>query len=229
MGKEPNIPLVEGDLIQDDDTKLKGSNDPVNGNSNTDKAGDDDKSKHDGEDGEESSQVTGEQYKQLVEGWKEDRDYYKGEIKRLRSEANNPKLSQSEEDELEGLEEDERVDKIIEFRKEREEKASEAELKSVKSEIRFYERTDKEFAKNKKSILKVAEDYDCPDLKQAVLIWRGLNVTKSAKDKAYNDKRKKEADGKAGGKSGGEISEKPYNAKTDSKKSFGDFYREGGL
>lgn len=227
MGIEPQIPLTQGDLPQDP-PEIRGKIDPDRGNPNADKAGDDDKSKQVENQGG-SPKVSDEQYKQLVEGWKEDRDYYQGEIKRLRSEANNPKLSQSEEESLEGLDENERVDKIIEFRKKREQKASEAELKAAKSEIRFYERTDSEFADNKKSILKVAQDYECRDLKQAILIWRGINAQNSAKNAQYNDKRKKEADGMPGGNAGGKPAGRTYDAKVDRKKSFGDFYREGGL
>ncbi len=178
---------------------------------------------------EESSNISEEQHNKLVEAWKEDRSYFQGEIKRLRSEVKNPEYTRDEEEELEELTGIERDRKVVEFHKKREKAAEEAELKQVKSEIRFYERTDKEFAENKKDILKVAQDYDCPNLKQAILVWRGLNISKVKKDADYNDQRKKDADGKAGGKAGGTTAGKPYDPKTDGKKSFGDFYREAGV
>jgi len=225
---EPEIPITNGDL-PDDPKDIKAKTDPEAGESKADKTGEDDKSKQVAKDNEGSSSVSDEQYKNLVEGWKEDREYYQGEIKRLRAEAKNPKLTDKEEDELEGLEENERVEKLIEIREKRKKAADEAELHAVKSEIRFFERTDKEFSANKKDILKVASDYECRDLKQAILIWRGLNADKAKKDSQYHDQRKKEADGKPGGQAGGKPAVKPYNSKEDSNKSFGDFYREGGI
>ena len=170
-----------------------------------------------------------ERTKKLEEGWREDRDYYQSEIKRLRVEANHPEYTAKEEEELEGLEGVERDRKVVEFHKKREDLASKAELEAVKSEVRFYERTSQEFADNKKDILKVAQDYDCPTLKQAILVWRGLNIDKANKDANYNDKRKKDADGKSGGNAGGKTDTKPYDSKTDGKKSFGDLYRESGV
>lgn len=221
MGKEPSIPLTDGDLPQDP-PEIKEKTTPEDGNSKaSEKGGQPDETL------EQVKKANEEQLKKITSSWNEDRDYFKGEIKRLRSDAKNPKLTQIEEDELEGLDEDERVDKIIEFRKKREDKANKAELEAVKSDIRYYRIKDPEFAKNEKAILKVAEDYDSPSLKQAILIWRGLNVNKASKDAKYNDKRKKEASGKPGGSAGGKTTVKPYDAKTDSKKSFGDFYREG--
>jgi hypothetical protein len=223
--QEPGIPAVKGDGIVENETI---QNDAEKGNSNADKAAEAEQAKQDAKNREESSQVSDEQYKSLVDGWKEDREYLMGENKRLRAEAKNPKLTQKEEDELEGIDDpDERAEKKLEFRQRREKAAEEAELKTVKSEIRFYERTDKEFAENKKDILKVASDYECKDLKQAILVWRGLNATKAKKDADYHDERKKGADGKGGGNSGGTTTGKPYDPKEDSKKSFGDLYREG--
>lgn len=178
---------------------------------------------------EESSTVSEEQHQKLVEAWKEDREYFQADIKRLRAEVKSPEYTREEEAELEELTGIERDRKVVEFHKKREKAAEEAQLQAVKSEIRFYERTDKEFAENKKDILKVAQDYDCPNLKQAILVWRGLNTDKVKKDAQYHDNRKKEADGKAGGKAGGTTAGKPYDPKTDGKKSFGDFYREAGL
>jgi len=225
----PEIPPVKGDGIVNEAIQK----DPEKGNSNADNAGKDesdkDKSGQDAKTIEQVEKERDEQITKLTEAWKEDREFFQGQIKDLRAEAKNPKLTQREEDELEGLEENERVEKIIEFREKRKKAADEAELKAVKSEIRFFERTDKEFAENKKDILKVAEDYDCPSLKQAILMWRGLNAGKVKKDTEYHDNRKKNADGKGGGNAGGTTAGKPYDPKTDGKKSFGDFYREAGL
>jgi len=228
MANEPIIPVVDGDQPQDPPEIVAKTN-PDKENAGASEAGESDKDKQGAKNGEGSSQVSDEQYKQLTEAWQEDREYFTGEIKRLRAEAKSPKLTKAEEEELEGLEENERVEKLIEFREKRKEEAKKAELQAVKSEIRFYERTDKEFAENKKAILKVAGDYDCPSLKQAILIWRGLNVKKVQTDTQINDERKKNADGKGGGNAGGATKGKPYDPKTDGKKSFGDFYREAGL
>lgn len=221
---EPEIPVVPGDGIADDANQ----NDAEKGKSDADKSAEADKAKQIENNGEGSSQVSKEQYEKLVEGWKEDREYFQETIKANRAEAKNPKLTQKEEEELEGIDDpDERAEKKLEFRQKRENLVKEAELKAVKSEIRFYERTDKEFADNKKDILKCASDYECKNLKQAILVWRGLNANKVKKDAEYHDERKKGADGKGGGNSGGITAGKPYDPKTDGKKSFGDFYREG--
>ena len=224
---EPEIPVVAGDLPEDP-KEIQAKIDAGKSDSDADKAAEAEKAKQDAKNGEGSSQVSDEQYKALVEGWKEDREYLMGENKRLRAEAKNPKLTDKEEDELADIDDpDERAEKKLEFRQKREKAAEEAELKTVKSEIRFYERTDKEFAENKKDILKVASDYDCPNLKQAILVWRGLNADKAKKDAQYHEQRKKDADGKGGGNAGGKPAGKPYDPNTDSKKSFGDLYREG--
>lgn len=228
MGIEPEIPTTDQDLPKDP-IDIDRKTTPEDGNSKASENGDDNKSGQGEEELEQVKKSQSEQLKKLTSAWNEDREYFKGEIKRLRTDANNPKLSQKEEDELEGLDEDERIEKIIEFRKNREKKADEAELEAVKSEIRYYRVSSPEFAKNEKAILRVAEDYDSPTLKQAILIWRGLNIDKANKDAKYNDKRKKEADGRAGGGAGGKVTGKPYNPKTDKNKSFSDFYREGGL
>lgn len=228
MANEPEIPLMEGDMPKDP-AEIEAKVNPENGKSDAGKTGEDDKSKQGDDKGGETVTVSAEQYKKLAEGWKEDREYYQGEVKRLRAEATNPKLTDKEEEELEGLDEDERVEKKIEFREKRREAAKQAELEAVKREIRFYERTDQEFADNKREILKVAEQYDCPNLKQAILVWRGLNADKAKKDAIINDERKKEADGKGGGNANGKTTGKPFDPKTDGKKSFGDFYREGGV
>lgn len=218
MSEEPNIPVVEGDLPQDP-PEIKGKTKPIEGDPNA-------------VENEEQPEETLEQVKKdheeltkkITEGWKEDREFFQGEITRLRSEANNPKLTEAEESQLEGLDENARVDKLIEFKKGREDKANEAEVKSVKSELTFYRRTDPNFKKNEKGILKVAQDYDCKNLQQAVLMWKGLNKDKTVETKKYNDKRKKEADGGAGGKGGGKTTVKPYDKKEDGKKSYGDLY-----
>lgn len=227
----PALPLNDGDMPHDHEQYDDGGNDPEKGNSKPDEAGqgDDKKPGQGAKKDEGSSAASDEQIKKLTEAWREDREYFQGEVKRLRSEAKSPKLTKAEEEELEGLDENERVDKLIEFREKRKKEADEAEVQAIRSEIRFYERTDKEFADNKQAILKVASDYDCPSLKQAILIWRGINAKNAKKDEEIHDKRKKNADGKGGGNAGGTTSGKPYDRKTESKKSFGDFYREKGL
>jgi hypothetical protein len=226
MANEPNIPITEGDMPKGHE-EFEAKN-PVENKPNGE-AGEDIKSEQGAKNGEGSSQVSDEQYKKLTEAWKEDREYFQDEIKRLRGEAKSPKLTSQEEEALEGLDENERVEKLIEFRQKRKEAAEKAELQAVKSEIRFYERTDKEFADNKQAILKVARDYDCKNLKQGILIWRGLQDRKTQTETQLNDQRKKEADGRGGGNAGGRTAGKPYDPKEDKNKSFGDFYREGGI
>ena len=211
---EPIIPVMDGDKIVDETIEKQPVKDQT-----PDKAGASETEKG------ATPTVSEEQYKNLMEGWKEDREYFNSEIKKLRGEAKNPHLTEIEEDELEGLTEKERVEKIIKFRDERKVAVEEAELKAVKSEIRFFERTDKLFADNKKEILKVATDYNSPSLSQAMLIWKGLTADKVRKDAQYHDERKKGADGKGGGSAAGKPAGKPYDAKADANKSYGDFYR----
>lgn len=224
---EPGIPLFPGDKLGDEEKKE--NDNPEKGNSNANNAGKDDKSGQSEETIEQVKQAHAEQVKKLEEAWNEDREYFQGEIKRLRSEERKPKLTAKEEEELEGLDEDERVEKLIEFRQKRKELADKAELEAVKSEIRFYERTSTEFAENKQAILKVARDYDCPGLKQAILIWRGLNIKQQKTEQEINNQRKKEGDGKGGGNSGGETKGKAYDRKEHGNKSFGQLYSERGL
>jgi hypothetical protein len=178
---------------------------------------------------DETQKANDEQIKKLTEGWREDREEAQAEITRLKAELRTTKPTKDEEDELEGLDEQERVEKIIQIRKAKEKELESAELKQVQSEIRFYERTDKVFSDNKAAILKVAQDYDCRNLQQAILIWRGLEKDKANKDASYNDKRKADADGKAGGKAAGTTAGRPYSPKLDRNKSFGDLFREGGV
>ena len=224
MGQnEPEIPVVDGDgIIVNDDTKKS----PEKDNSNVNK---------DGEQGEEKDGVSPneptEREKHLMEGWKEDREYYQGEIKRFRDEANHPTFTKKEEDELSEIDDpDERAEKKFEFKQKRKEAVEKAELEAVKSEVRFYKRTSQEFADNEKEILKIASDYECKSLNQAILIWKGLNISKSNVDKKINDDRKKGADGKGGGNANGKpVVGTPYNPKTDGKMSIGDMYRRAGL
>jgi hypothetical protein len=216
---EPAIPLVEGDGIVDDTKKAPEKGDPAADKDGGDKGGD--------KDGGSPDEPT-EREKQLMEGWKEDREYYQGEIKRLRTEANHPTFTKAEEDELTAIDDpDERAEKKFEFKQKRKELADKAELDAVKSEIRFYKRTSKEFADNEKEIVKIAGEYECKSLNQAILIWRGLNISKSKVDKKINDDRKKGADGKGGGNANGKPTGNHYDSKTDGKKSIGDLYREG--
>lgn len=216
---EPEIPVMPGDGVNDSDK-------PVEKDTNQDK-----NTGQDGDKNEESSNEPTEREKQLMEGWKEDREYYQGEIKRLRGEANNPTFTKAEEDELDAIDDpDERAEKKFEFKQKRIAEANKAEIDAAKSEIRYMKRTSKEFADNEKSILKVASEYECKTLNQAILIWRGLNISKSQKDKEYNDDRKKGADGKGGGNASGKpTNAKPYDPKIDGKMSIGDLYRSGGI
>jgi hypothetical protein len=220
---EPEIPVIDGDLPQDP-ADIAAKTDPEKGKPNADKSGTDDADKS-----KENLTVSKDQYDQLVEGWKEDRDYYQGEIKRLRTEVNSPTFTKQEEDELADIDDpDERAEKRFEFKQKRKEAVEKAELEVVRSEIRFLKRTDSEFRDNEKAIIKVASDYDCKNLNQAVLIWRGLNKDKAAKDKEYNDERKKGADGKGGGNAGGKpVGNAAPAPKPGQKKSFSDMYAEG--
>lgn len=216
MGAEPIIPLTEGDLPKDPVETGEGTNENKSGEQN-------------GQTGEKPT-VSEEQYQKLVEGWREDREEAEKEIADLKKQARSSKPNRDEEDELDGLDEDERVEKLIEIRQRREKDLEKAELRKAQGEIRFYERTSKEFADNKTAILKVARDYECKNLKQASMIWRGLERDKSSKDEAYNDTRKRGADGKSGGNGASGRSEvTPYNHKTESNKSFGQMFREGGV
>lgn len=216
---EPEIPVLEGDGVITEDK----SKEPENGKPDTDKSGTDE-----AKDDKASLTVSQEQYDQLVEGWKEDREYYQGEIKRLRTEASDPTFTKQEEEMLAGIDDpDERAEKKFEFKQKRQEAVRKAEIEVVKSEIRFLKRTDAEFRDNEKAIIKVASDYDCKDLNQARLIWRGLNRDKAAKDKQYNDERKKGADGKGGGNAGGSPAGQLHKPAPGKKMSFSEMYAEG--
>ena len=174
--------------------------------------------------------VSEEQYNKLVEGWREDREEADKEIATLRKELRTSKPSDDDEDELEGLDENERVEKLIELRESKKDDLEKAETRKMASEIRFFERTSKEFADNKSAILKTAKEYECTSLKQAVMVWRGLDKGKADRDAAYHDKRKKEADGRDGGKGAfGKTEVRPYDKKTEGNKSFGQMFREGGV
>lgn len=229
MANEADNSAINGEMP---DNNVNGAGETVKNDSTVDNAGDnpaDKAGESKPDESKESLRVAEERIKKLEEGWREDREYYQGEIKRHRQEASSPVLTQKEKEELEDLDEDERVDKKIEFREKRQAALKKAEMEAVKSEVRFYERTSTEFSENKKEILKVAEQFNCQDLKQAILMWRGMNITKANKDAVYHDQRKKDADGRAGGHAGGSPAVKPYDSNTDGKKSFGDLYREAGV
>jgi hypothetical protein len=228
MGQEPNIPVTNGDA-PDDQSGYKGVEDNQDSEKGNQPADKNESGEENTDEGGESPQITKEQYDQLVEGWREDRDRYQKEIKDLRQQAKSPDLTPDQKKELEGLDEEEKVKKLVKIQRDKEEQLNKAEIESVKSEIRFYERTNPEFSKNKKSIIKVAKDYDCNNLNQAILIWKGLAGKKQTLDNKYHDDRKKNADGGAGGKGGGKVEVKSYNPKTDRKKSIGDLFREGGV
>lgn len=189
-----------------------------------------DKSSERSEKESETPTISAEQYQKLVDGWREDREDLQNEIATLKKDIRNPNRSAEEEAELDGLDEDERVEKLIEIRERKQKALEKAELKKASSEIRFYERTDKQFAENKAAILKVAQEYECTSLKQAIMVWRGLDKDKSNKDATYHDKRKQSADGRSGGKSAsGTLPMKPYDKKSDGTKSFGQLFKEGGV
>lgn len=215
---EPKIPVVEGDGIIIDDKTKEENGKPAAAKSGTDEVKKD----------EASSNISKDQYDQLVEGWKEDREYFQGEIRRLRAEAADPTFTKKEEEELADIDDpDERAERRFEFKQKRQEDVEKAEIEVVRSEIRFLKRTDSEFRENEKAIIKVASDYDCQNLKQAILIWKGLNRDKAAKDKEYNDERKKEADGRGGGNAGGSPAGRPAQHTPGKKMSFSDMYAEG--
>lgn len=223
MANEPIIPLTEGDM-PDDPVETGEDKSQENGGQPADKSGE-----QDGKKGE-TPVITEEQYNKLVEGWREDREEAEREIAELKRQARSSKPNQDEEDELDGLDEDERVEKLIEIRDRKQKAIEKAELRKAQGEIRFYERTSKEFADNKAAILKTAKDYECTTLKQAIMVWRGLEKDKAEKDAAYHDKRKKGADGKPGGAGAqGKPVIKGYDPKTDGNKSFGQMFKEHGV
>jgi len=222
---EPMIPDVQGTLPDEsgyqeiDRTDGKSEAKPAN----------EDKAFEQSDKESERQPVSDERYQKLVEGWREDREDMQSEINRLKDELRTVKPTDDEEETLFGLGEDDRIEKIIEMRESKKKELSELELKQAQSEIRFYERTDPEFADNKKEILKVAADHNCPNLQQAKLIWRGIRQDISNRDANYNDKRKYNADGRSGGKSAGNTQGRGYSPKFDSNKSFADMFREGGV
>lgn len=227
MGRDPKIPDAKGKLP--DDSGYQEEENKTGDDANVNKAGEGNKKPNPDDSGENPPKVSQEQYDKLIEGWHEDRERYQGEIDRLRKGATSNKLTKEEEDELAELSEDERVDRKIEIRKKREEALDKAREDATKSEVRFYERTNQEFADNKRAILDVASEYDCKTLKQAILIWKGLGKDKAKKNAQHHDKRKKDADGQPGGKSGGKTAVKGYDPEKDGKKSFGDIFKEGGV
>ena len=81
-----------------------------NGGQSTDKPGE--QGKKEGE----TPTISQEQYNKLIDGWREDREEADREIAELKAEKRSNKLSKTEEDELEGLDENERVDKLVEIR-----------------------------------------------------------------------------------------------------------------
>jgi len=224
---EPKIPEIVGELPDESGYAEKAKTEE--GNKEVTPADKGKASEQDGKTTDEMQKAADEQIKKLTEGWREDREEAQSEITRLKAELRASKPTKDEEDELEGLDENERVEKIIQLRKAKEKELEKAELQQVQSEIRFYERTDKRFADNKSAILKIAQEYDCRNLKQAILIWNGLEKDKANKDASYNDKRKADADGKAGGKSAGNTAGRPYSPKFDGNKSFAQMFREGGV
>lgn len=174
-----------------------------------------------------------QQFTEIIEGWREDRTKLEELITRNRElEDKLSKYSQPEEDEeFEGLTEREKVDRIIAKREEEARAKEEAEQAEVESEIRFYERSDQFFRENKAKVLQVAADFNAKNLAQAITILKSQFVAagKAVGNANYNDNLKKNASGIGGSNAGGKPTYKPYDPKTDGRKSFGDLYREGGL
>jgi len=165
----------------------------------------------------------------VIEGWREDRIKLE-ETKRENAEykAKMERFEKKEDDEeYEGLSEDERIERIIAKKEKQAEELKKARTAEVNEEIRFLERTDSFFRDNKEKVLKVAADFNATNLPQAIKILKAQMG--SSKKVEYDKKRKKEADGAPGGKSGKGSTKSEYNAEKDGKKSFGDLYRAGGV
>ena len=173
------------------------------------------------------------QFTELVEGWKEDRarlDQLAAENLELKDKLS--KIRQPEEDEeFEGLTEREKVDRIIAKRDEEAKAAETKEKAEVEGEIRFYERTDPFFRDHKKEVIQVAADFNAKNLSQAIMILKNQYTAagKAIGNAKYDDKLKKNAAGQGGGNAGGSPAVKPYDPKTDARKSYGDMFRDGGF
>jgi len=174
-----------------------------------------------------------QQFTELIEGWREDRKALDElTLKNRELEDQLSKVRQPDEDEeFEGLSEREKVDRIIAKRDEEAKTAEEKEKTEVEGEIRFYEKTDPFFRDHKEEVVKIAADFNAKNLAQAITILKSQYVAagKATGDAQYNDARKKNAAGVGGGNAGGQPATKPYDAKTDGRKSFGDLYREAGV
>jgi hypothetical protein len=174
------------------------------------------------------------QFQEIIDGWREDRqrlDALEIENRELKDKLSKGRTQQDEDEELEGLSESEKVNRIVERREKEKEEKEKAEKEEVEREVRFYERTDPFFKENKAKVIQIAADFNVKNLAQAIAIAKGQfqAAGNAAGNQQYHDNRKRNAGGMGGGNAGGSQQVKPYDPKADSGKSFGDFYREAGI
>lgn len=216
MGEEPIMPEFED--------KLK---DPEEVDNATNKGVEDDKTKGKAD---EMSDEPAKEFDEIIEGWREDRKELIEAKKRLRELEDKKGSAEDEDEELEGLTEREKLEKIVEKREAKIKAMEDAQLEEIRQEIRFHERTDKFFRDNKADILKMAEKIDAVNLDQAIRAYKIGKGVVEEKSNALNDKLKKNAGGVKGGGSGGRsVNIAPYDPKTESNMSFGDFYKKAGV
>jgi len=175
------------------------------------------------------------EFQEIIDGWKEDRNALvvsERENQTLRDENAQLKTKlaslgegeDEETDEFEGLSRAEREAKIIERHEAKQREAAEKTAKEVADEIRFMERTNKEFRENKAAIIKIAQDFDAKDLEQATKIWRAqkLSADRAVKAAKAEEERKATAGTTPGGESNGGVQLKGYDSERDGNKSISD-------
>jgi hypothetical protein len=189
-----------------------------------------------GEPNSETPSTTPEaDFKEIIDGWKEDRSLLQASEKEnqaLRDELAQAKAKLSslgegddeEADEFEGLSRAEREAKIIEKHEAKQREAAEKTAKEVADEVRFMERTNKEFRENKAAIIKIAQDFDAKDLEQATKIWKAqkLSADRAVKAAKVEEERKAAAGTAPGGESQGGAPVQGYDPQRDGDKSIKD-------
>lgn len=183
-----------------------------------------------------------DQFKEIIEGWKEDRTLLattENENRTLRDEnaqlknklARYEGEDDGDVDEYEGLTREQREAKIVEKHQQAETEKAEKLRQEVAKEISFHERTDPEFRANKVAVLKVAEAFKATSIEQAMKIWKAQQgVASRAKTAAATETaRKQNAGATPGGADGGKPASKGYDPAVEGKMSIREIYAQGGI
>lgn len=156
----------------------------------------------------------------IAKGWAEDRqklETIEEENRRLKIQLSQRKGDEDDDDELDGMTEDERVEYLVNKKEREKQQQTTAQKEREKSELRFFRTTNRQFIANEKGILKFQKENGL-DLKQATKLYMAQQeAIKKAKGTGNTVNHQRNAQAPQG--------QRVYNKATDMGKSFGEFFR----